>query len=579
MIFIFRIIFINVKKKTELNIQILDEDKYIDYTYYLDTLRDSVRIIQKIKDPSEKNKKIQSLISDAIEYSKEISESEDFFEAGEFLYWAAEIVEYVDHARALNLYKQNIKVWEKQIEACRRQAQIREIAEIYLKIAEIYRIKFKDFNLEKETILNSINHLIQETQLQLDFNEYRKLAHTYENIAELYLKLFDYGNAIEYYLKVIELAKNYEFYDLLSFSYQQISSCYEGLDDYTSSKQIIIEGIEFFKDLLEKCEKKQDFMSISQVAQILKNLNDIIDDRENYELYTKREANAFINLAEGLERNEKNYQKMARYYRGAALCYQDLKDYQIESASCFILAGNYSEKLEDFYNAAVNHIDAGDIFKELGNLEMAYKHYIKAGDNFWKFGKINKSTECYLNAYDVAIEGKIQFNRFGIFNQIVRGLNKIAEDGLKNQEFFTAASLILESIKFYEQLDVANDVVLKEMVRNVYKYYYRAANLKQVGFSHLVNSYFLAALSSILIGHSKKAREIISEIDSDSYSVNNYKKIIEIIIDWISKGKEVKWENFPYNLKRVMKGSEDITYLLKLFRNNMLINYHSETKS
>ncbi|MFX1275456.1 MAG: hypothetical protein ACFFBP_03185 [Promethearchaeota archaeon] len=535
-------------------------------------------MIQNIKDTSEKNKQIQKLISDAIEYSKEISESEDYFEAGEFLYWAAEIVEYVDHARALNLYKQNIRVWEKQIESCRRQAQIREIAEIYLKIAEIYRVKFEDFNLEKETILNSIDYLIQETQLQLDFNEYRKLAHTYENIAELYLKLFDYGNAIEYYLNVIDLAKNYEYYDLLSFSYQQVAFCYEGLDDYTSSKNIISEGIDFFKDLFDRCEKKNDFMSISQIAQILKNLYDILNDKKNYELYAKKEATAYINLSKSLERNDENYQKMARYYRGAALCYQELKDNLIESASCFILAGNYSEKKGDYYNAAVNYIDAGDIFKELDNLEMAYKHFMKAGDNFWKFGKINKSTECYLNAYDIAVEGKIEFNRFGIFNQIVRGLNKIAEDGLKNQEFFTAATLILESIKFYEQLDVANDLILREMVRNVYKYYYRAANLKQVGFSHLVNSYFLAAISSILIGHTIKAKEIMSEIDSDSYSVRNYKKIINIILEWISIGKEVRWENFPYNLKRIMKGSEDIMYLIKLFRNNMLINYHSRSK-
>ncbi len=557
---------------------ILDEDKYIDYTNYLDALRDSVRIIQKIKDPSEKNKQIQRLVSDVIEFSKEISETEDYFEAGEFLYWAAEIVEYVDYNRALNLYKQNIKVWEKQIESCKRQAQIREIAEIYLKIAEIYRVKFEDFNLEKETILNSIKHLIQETHLQLNFNEYRKLAHTYENIAELYLKLLDYGNAIEYYSKVIELARDYEFYDLLSFSYQQVSSCYEGLDDYNSSKHIVTEGIDFFKELYTQYEEKKDYMAISQVTQILKNLNHIIDDQENYEFYAKKEASAFIKLAEKLERNKNGYQKMARYYRGAALCYKGLKDNLIESASCFILAGNYSEKAGDFYNAAVNYIDAGDIFKDLLNLEMAYKHYIRAGDNFWRFEKINKSTECYLNAYDIAIEGKFEFNRFGIFNQIVRGLNKIAEDGLKNQEFFTAASLILESIKFYEQLDIANDLVLKEMVRNVYKYYYRAANLKQIGFSHLVNSYFLAAISSILIGHTTKAKEIMAEIDSDNYSVNNYKKIIEIIIEWISSGKEVRWEHFPYNLKRVMKGSEDILYLLKLFRNNMLINYNAGPK-
>ncbi|GAI52174.1 unnamed protein product, partial [marine sediment metagenome] len=72
---------------------------------------------------------------------------------------------------------------------------------------------------------------------------------------------------------------------------------------------------------------------------------------------------------------------------------------------------------------------------------MAYKHFVKAGDNYWKIGSINESTESYLNAYDIAIEGRLEYNRFGIFNQIVRGLNKIAKEGLKKRTKFSFEEL------------------------------------------------------------------------------------------------------------------------------------------
>ncbi len=198
---------------------------------------------------------------------------------------------------------------------------------------------------------------------------------------------------------------------------------------------------------------------------------------------------------------------------------------------------------------------------------MTYKHLVKAGDNFWKIGNLNQSTECYLNAYDIAVEGNLEFNRYGIFNQIIRGLSKIAKEGIKSKQFYTAATLILESIKFYEQLDGSRDFFLRQMVRSVYRYYYRAANLKKIGYSHIVHSYVLASLSSILNGNLKKAWEIISEIDSEGNTINKYKELIKLIIDWVSEGRKVEFKRFPYSIRRIIEGSEEIMYILSLFKN------------
>lgn len=230
------------------------------------------------------------------------------------------------------------------------------------------------------------------------------------------------------------------------------------------------------------------------------------------------------------------------------------------------MAGNYSEKIEVFNEAATNFFNAAVTFKELDNLEMTYKHYVKAGDNYWKVENVNDSTECYLNAYDIAVEGNLEYNKFGIFNQIVRGLNIIAKEGLKNKQFYTAATLIMESIKFYQQLDTAKDFLVNEMVKNVYRYYYRAANLKKIGYSHIVQSYVMAAISSILNGRPEKAQEILSEIELEGITVKKYKEIVKLIIKWVSEGKEIEFKNFPYDLQRLIEGSEEISYLLKFFK-------------
>ncbi|GAH08268.1 unnamed protein product, partial [marine sediment metagenome] len=228
-------------------------------------------------------------------------------------------------------------------------------------------------------------------------------------------KVADYKNAVKYYLNVIEIAKEYQYFDLLSFSYQQISDCYQELDDIEKSNSIIYDAVEFFSPLFQSFEEKNDNLSISQIAKVLKSLYQLIDDLEQFSIYSKKEAGAYINLAERLEKSEENYNKIARYYRGAALCYQEINNNLIESASCFVLAGNYSEGIKDFNEAAINFFNAAVVFKELNNLEMTYKNYVKAGDNYWNMKNVNDSTESYLSAYDIAVEGGLEYNKFGIF--------------------------------------------------------------------------------------------------------------------------------------------------------------------
>jgi tetratricopeptide (TPR) repeat protein len=494
-----------------------------------------------------------------------LAESEEYLEAGEFLYSFAEIYEGIIHHFPADLYSLIIELWEKEINSYKFQGKLHEIAEMYLKIADAYE-KTKNYKLSRKSTLNSINFLKQESKILKAFNEARKLTQNYQNIAELCVRINDFKSAKKYYMNVINLAKECQYLDLLSFSYQQIFTCYKELDEIDKSNDIILDGIEFFSDLYRDYEEKNDNLAISQIAQVLKNLYQLINDDEQFVFYSKKEAGAYINLAERLEKTTENYQKIARYYRGAALCYQEINNNLIESASCFVLAGNYSEKIEDFNEAATNFYNAALTFKEMNNLEKSYQYYVKAGDRNWQIKEVNDSTECYLTAYDIAVEGGFEYDQFGLFNQIIRGLNIIAKEGLKNKQFYTAATLILESIKFYQQLDIAKDFLVNEMVKNVYKYYYRAANLKKIGPSHIVQSYILAAISSVLNGKIDKALHILSEIEFKGNAVIKYKQLVELIIGWIKEGKQVEFNNLPFELQRIVNGSEEIMYLLRLFK-------------
>ncbi|MBY9011785.1 MAG: hypothetical protein KGD70_05380 [Candidatus Lokiarchaeota archaeon] len=521
--------------------------------------------IGTIENEKKKNSLIQKTINDSILSANEIADSGELFEAGEFLYSITELLETINSVQPAKLYKLIVKFWNNQINSFKLQGKLHEIAEIFLRIADLNE-KLNEPKSYRKNILGSIDYLKQESKILEEFNETRKLAQNYENIAGLYLKFNDFKNAIKYYLNVVNIAKDYQYFDLLSYSYKQISSCYQEIDEIDKSNNMIYDGIEFFTLLFQTFEEKNDNLAISQISQVLKSLYQIIDDEEQFVNYSKKEAGAYINLAERLEKSKENYHKKAMYYRGAALCYQEIHDNLIESASCFVLAGNYSEGINDFNEAAINFFNAAVTFKELNNLEMTYKHYVKAGDNYWKIEIVNDSTECYLNAYDVAVEGGLEYNRFGIFNQIVRGLNIIAKEGLKNKQFYTAATLIMESIKFYEQLDTAKDFLVNEMLKNVYRYYYRAANIKKIGYSHIVQSYVMAAISSILNGKTNKALDILSEIESEGTTVNKYKELVKLIIKWVSEGKEVEFKNFPYEFQRIIQGSEEILFLLKFFK-------------
>ena len=181
------------------------------------------------EDDKEGSDQIQNIVNDSIITANEISEAGEFFEAGEFLISIAELLEEIVSFHSEKLYKLSIKYWNNEINSFKLQGKLHEVAEIFLRIADLYeKLDESKSKSYKKNILGSIDYLKRESKLLKEFNETRKLAQNYENIAGLYkTKVMDYKNAIKYYLNVVEIAKKHHYFDLLSFSYQQISDLYQ----------------------------------------------------------------------------------------------------------------------------------------------------------------------------------------------------------------------------------------------------------------------------------------------------------------------------------------------------------------
>ena len=42
--------------------------------------------------------------------------------------------------------------------------------------------------------------------------------------------------------------------------------------------------------------------------------------------------------------------------------------------------------------------------------------------------------------------------------------------------------------------------------------------------------------------------------------------MVQLIIGWVSQGKQVEFQDFPYGIQRIIQGSEEIMYLLRLLK-------------
>jgi len=530
-----------------------------------------VFIDQILTSENKENKKflILELIKFISTEAKKIAEMGDFFEAAEILSSTANLLEEIDHDIAKELLKNAMKYWDRQIETCKKQAKFLEIAELYIKQADTYRDFFRNTKKEKENLLYAIQFLNHEADVRLEFNELEAVARTFQNIANLYNRISNFRKAIKFNKMAIKLAKEHGYYHILQYTYQQLFSCFSELGDYNSAKEIVLVGIEYFASEALKYEQKDILnLNLSALYQIIKKLYFMLNDTDNYVSYAKKEASTYISIAQSLGNDPTDAEKKGTLYRGAALCYNEIQNNLIECASCFFLAGNFFHSIEKNSDAAENYNNAAMVFGQIGNYQKAFELYVKAALNYQKIN-VRNSLENFLNAYDLTLNEDIEFNRNELYNYLIQGLNQYAKEKIRTKEFYSAATSILESLKFYSNLDSErfNPEIFAEMVKRASKNYYKAASFKNIRPRNIRYAYFLSALGHLLLKKIDEAKNIMKEVNTNGSRVEKYKAIVNQIIEWIKEDKVILISDFPANIRKFILRYNEVKYIISLFEN------------
>lgn len=528
-------------------------------------------IDQILTSENKENKKflILELIKFISTEAKKIAEMGDFFEAAEILSSTANLLEEIDQDIAKELLKNAMKYWDKQIETCKKQAKFLEIAELYIKQADIHRDIFRNTKKEQENILYAIQFLNHEADVRLEFNELEAVARTFQNIANLYNRISNFRKAIKFNKMAIKLAKEHGYYHILQYTYQQLFSCFSDLGDYNSAKEIVLVGIEYFASEALKYEQKDILnLNLSALYQIIKKLYFMLNDTDNYVSYAKKEASTYISIAQSLGNDPTDAEKKGTLYRGAALCYNEIQNNLIECASCFFLAGNFFHSIQKNSDAAENYNNAAMVFGQIGNYQKAFDLYVKAALNYQKIN-VRNSLENFLNAYDLTLNEDIEFNRNELYNYLIQGLNQYAKEKIKTKEFYSAATSILESLKFYSNLDSERfkPEIFAEMVKRASKNYYKAASFKNIRPRNIRYAYFLSALSRLLLKQIDEAKKIMKEVNTNGNQVEKYKSIVNQIIEWINENKQILISDFPKNIQKFINRYDEVKYIISLFEN------------
>jgi hypothetical protein len=382
----------------------------------------------------------------------------------------------------------------------------------------------------------------------------------------MYSRLNQWDNVFENAKKALEIAKIIKEYSIAANAYIDIATSFEKHGDQKKGQNYLFEAMDYFSKEAAQYEQSQDLLPLSQLYQIIKNIYGYLRDSNRFEIYSRKEAGVYIALAKlGLLNNTSNTQ-IASYYRGAALCYRETNQNDIDCASCFLLAGNYYSEAKKYVESSLNYQDAAVIFERIKKYKKAFDLYLKAGESAVKANNLEIAIENFMQAEEITKYDQLDWRK--VINLLIKNLEKLAiiQEAAKNH--FVAATLYLEVAKYELKLpNNTNGNNQNQFLEKCYKNYYLAAkSANELGKkSSIAYAYALAALSAYILNKFNDYNELISVIEKpDAKTSQNYALLVKSII-------ECKNEEHPINLtddKRLGKlydSSDEIQKLLYVY--------------
>ena len=542
--------------------RILDFEEYnIDEEIH-DIIHSYLDDISSIKDYKIKEQRLMEMISLIISKINKIAQEGDIFEVAGNLMSVAYYLEEFDYREAQDIYLTAIKYYKRYLMNLEKSGMFKEAIAISNEIAEIFHNKLSDSESEKKYILKSINYHISILDISNGFSQPRDMVILMYNLSELYLKLEDWENTIEISEKTLEFAKENKYYDIIANLYFNLSDIYlfSGEDD--KSIDIFEEASLFFSEEEERLDIKKDSYLLSQIYQILKNFNSALNNAQEFRKYSRKEANAYIQLAKSIYNNSKDHQKVAGFYRGAGLCFKETENDYLEGASCFIIAANIFKKINEFTESGLCYSDSAMLFEELGLFNKAVNLYCLAAECGLKTSNHEFTIEKLMSGLDLAKLKNLTVNKDEIAEKIITNLKILSDLHKGNEKFFMSGTLLLETLPYYALLGHSKRTkVVKNLLKDIAKRYESEIVNNSNEAKSLTINYItcLTAISYTAIKDFERSEEFIKKLsNSDSKTIESYRIIADGILNSYRKGKNFDLSNYDKRVKKLFSNSDEI---------------------
>ncbi|MHA1672885.1 MAG: hypothetical protein ACTSYI_04605, partial [Promethearchaeota archaeon] len=322
--------------------------------------------------------------------------------------------------------------------------------------------------------------------------------------------------------QALKIAKEIKDFSVITNSYFDIHRSLLVLQNSSKADNVLYEAIDYFAKEADFYEIHDDYIPLAQIYQIIKNMYDKLNKLLKYESYARKEAGVYLALANDGVKRKLNYAQIGSYYRGAALCYGEIKGNTIDAASCFFLAGNYYNQAKKFYDAAVNFEDAAKLFEDLLKYQKARELYLQSSNCALRINDFEYAILNLINAE--ALGEKMGVDLSSIYLQLQKNLTQYAGIQHKNKNFFISGTLYLEAAEYTsKQPEKHFEDIFSLLSKSLAEYW---ALFTETDFNQCPNSsvfyvcVLILVLSSILFDSSISSKN--SEPKIDYSSVNLY---------------------------------------------------------
>lgn len=536
----------------------------------LPVIHEYLKASSKVSSHKKKEKQFMEMLSKLIQKINQIAKNGDIFEVAGNLTSAAYFLEEFNFREAQQIYIKAIENYRVYMNKLESEGKFKEACEISNRIANLYHNKMNDRESEKNYIRKCIEFNSAQIKISEGFSKPRNLAILYYNLGDFHSKVEDWDNAIETYRTALEIVLKNNFYDIIVNIYFNLSDIYLFSGNEVRAEEIIEEARNYFSNEEEKYGEEQNHFRLSQIFQIQKNLNSTITNTSNFRKYSRKEAYSYIELGKKSLQVSSDYHKAASYYRGAALCYKENEFDYLESASCFLLAGNMFRKIsKDYVNnseAGLCYNDAAESFEEAGFSEKSVKLFDLAAFCALKVEDYEFAIEKLMKAYDLIKVKNLLADWEYFAKKICLYLKKLSDNELKNKLFFVSGTLLLESLPYYKKLGFTDESAeIKEILNQIAENYIKEydsnfENRKNSTFSYIIA---LSAIAYVALNDFEKAKEQIQKLESKKRSNINeaYKTIANEMLKAKKNGKKFNLSNLNKKIKKIFSNSIEIKLL------------------